>query len=346
MPRPPRSLLFAIATLAVAAAAVVAMYVVAFAPNTASFEGTQGLRIARASSFEQVMDSLDARGILKSPTTFSLMARATGWGGQIKAGYYEIPSEASNYEILEKLRKGLQSPIRVTIPPGSRPEVVAAVVSRSMEFDAQTFLAALSDTSLAASLDTDTTHLFGFLLPETYFFYWQTEAPAVIRTIKKEFDRRYERLAAEATLQTQLAKQDVVTLASIVEWESAILEERPRIAGVYLNRLRNRWRLQADPTIQYAILEIEGAKRRLFFRDYDIRHPYNTYQFAGLPPGPITNPSPSAVEAVLRPESHRFFYFVATGDGGHIFSRTLAEHARNARNYRRLMRERRAQMGG
>ncbi len=346
MPRPPRSLLFAIATLAVAAAAVVSMYVVAFAPNTASFEGTQGLRIARASSFEQVMDSLDARGILKSPTTFSLMARATGWGGQIKAGYYEIPSEASNYEILEKLRKGLQSPIRVTIPPGSRPEVVAAVVSRSMEFDAETFLAALSDTSLATSLDTDTTHLFGFLLPETYFFYWQTEAPAVIRTIKKEFDRRYERLAAEATLQTQLAKQDVVTLASIVEWESAILEERPRIAGVYLNRLRNRWRLQADPTIQYAILEIEGAKRRLFFRDYDIRHPYNTYQLAGLPPGPITNPSPSAVEAVLRPESHRFFYFVATGDGGHIFSRTLAEHARNARNYRRLMRERRAQMGG
>ncbi|MDX1741923.1 MAG: endolytic transglycosylase MltG, partial [Rhodothermales bacterium] len=230
--------------------------------------------------------------------------------------------------------------------PGSRPEVVAAVLARDMAFDADSFLAALSDTTLAHSLSTDTTHLFGFMMPETYFFYWQTPPEEVIRTVKREFHRRYERLAAAATLQLDLPVEDVVNLASVVEWESGITEERPRIAGVYLNRLRNRWRLQADPTVQYAILAAEGSKRRLFFKDYRIQHPYNTYLFGGLPPGPITNPSPSAIEAVLRPEEHRYFYFVATGDGGHIFSRTLAEHERNARSYRQLMQQRRAQIGG
>jgi UPF0755 protein len=332
--------------LCLALGATAAVFVIAFAPNTATYEGARGVKIPREAAFEQVVDSLATGGILGSRFTFRLMARATGWGDQIKAGYYEISQGASNYDVLEKLRKGLQSHIRVTIPPGSRPEVVAAVLAKDMAFDADTFLTALSDTVLARSLSTDTTHLFGYMMPETYFFYWQRSPADVIRAIKKEFHRRYDRLAAAATAQMDLSVADVVTLASIVEWESGIPEERPRIAGVYLNRLRNRWRLQADPTIQYAILEAEGSKRRLFFRDYGIQHSYNTYLFGGLPPGPITNPSPSAIEAVLRPEEHRYFYFVATGDGGHIFSRTLAEHERNARNYRRLMRERRAQMGG
>ncbi len=341
-------------TFAILTAGVVALFVggcailyyVAFAPNTGGFEGKKSVKIAPSSSFEQAVDSLAADGLLRSTTTFSLMARVTGWGDQIKAGYYEIPADASNYDMLETLRKGLQSPIRVTIPPGSRREVVAAVAARNMAFDSASFLAALSDTALARSLSTDTTHLFGFIMPETYFFYWQTSPSDVIRTIRKEFDRRYERLAAGATAEPPLTADDAVTLASIVEWESDIVDEKPRIAGVYLNRLRNRWRLQADPTVQYAILASEGSKRRLFFKDYEITHPYNTYLYAGLPPGPITNPSMSSVEAVLRPENHRYYYFVATGEGNHIFSRTLTEHQRNARNYRRLMQQRRAQVGG
>ncbi len=342
-----RSLLYLIvATLVAALLAAGGVFVVAFSPNTPDFEGTRPVKIAPSSSFEQTLDSLEVNGVVRSRVMFSLMARVTGWAGQIKAGHYEIEGGASNYAILEKLRKGLQSHIRVTIPPGSRPDVVAAVLARDMAFEAESFLAALSDTVLARSLSTDTTHLFGYMMPETYFFYWQTGAADVIRSVKREFHRRYDRLAAASTLQPEYPIDDVLTLASIVEWESAMVEERPRIAGVYLNRLRNRWRLQADPTVQYAVLAAEGSKRRLFFKDYQIQHPYNTYLFGGLPPGPVTNPSPSAIESVLRPEEHRYFYFVARGDGGHIFSRTLAEHNRNARNYRRLMRERRAQVGG
>lgn len=346
MSRTRNIVLLIVAVIAVALIAASLVLAIVFSPNTADYDGTRSVKIAPSSSFEQVVDSLAANGIIGSATTFSLMARATGWGDQIKAGYYEIPTGSSNYDMLEKLRKGLQSHIRITIPPGSRTSVVSAVVARDMAFDADSFMAALSDTSLAASLSTDTTHIFGFIMPETYFFYWQTPPAEVIRAIKKEFDRRYDRLAAAATLQPPLPAEDVITLASIVEWETAIPEERPTVAGVYLNRLKNGWRLDADPTVQYAILETEGSKRRLFFKDYNIRHPHNTYQYRGLPPGPITNPSPSSIEAVLRPEDHRYFYFVASGDGGHIFSRTLAEHERNARNYRRLMRERRAQVGG
>lgn len=346
MPRARNLVIVILVAVAAGLVAASVVLLVAFGPNTPDFDGKRSVKIAPASTFEQAVDSLTARGILKSTATFSLLARATGWGDQMKAGYYEIPNGSSNYDILQTLRKGLQSHIRITIPPGSRRSVVAAVVARDMAFGADDFLSALSDTALARSLATDTTHLFGFLLPETYFFYWQTPPAEVIRTVRREFDRRYDRLAAGATLQPPLTTEDVVTLASIVEWETGIPEERPTVAGVYLNRLKNRWRLQADPTVQYAILEAEGAKRRLFYKDYEIRHPYNTYLFGGLPPGPITNPSPASIEAVLRPENHRYFYFVATGDGGHIFSRTLAEHERNARNYRRLMRDRRAKVGG
>jgi UPF0755 protein len=133
-------------------------------------------------------------------------------------------------------------------------------------------------------------------------------------------------------------------MASIVEWEARLEEEKPRIAGVYLNRLRIGMRLQADPTVQFALMQVEGGRmRRLLFRDYEFQHPFNTYLYGGLPPAPINNPSPSSIHAVLDPEPHDYLYFVARGDGGHTFSRTLSEHNRAARDYRTMMRERRHQ---
>jgi UPF0755 protein len=181
------------------------------------------------------------------------------------------------------------------------------------------------------------------MMPETYHFYWLNDAPSVIKKVKESFDTFYsEEIAAKAE-QLGLTKKEVVTLASIVEWEAHVNEEKPRVAGVYLNRLRGNWPLQADPTVQYAVIEREGQKRRLLYEDYDIQHPYNTYKFAGLPPGPITNPSPSSIRAVANAEEHDYMYFVARGDGSHTFSRTLAEHNRAAQEYYRLMRERRRQ---
>ena len=315
-------------------------YWIIFGSNTADFDGGRSVYIDRDASLESVVDSLVLAGVLADPTRFTAVARATGWGSQIKAGHYRFDEGQSTYSILQTLRRGLQAPVRVVIPPGSRPEVVAAVVAREMEFSPDDFLAALADDSLASELGTDTLHLFGYMLPETYNFYWLNDATTVVRRVKEFADKLIKDADTKDVHGLDLSPDEVITMASIVEWESDLNEEKPTIAGVYMNRLRDGWRLDADPTIQFAVLEREGQKRRLYFRDYDIDHPYNTYTKGGLPPGPVTNPSPTSIRAVLAPGDHRFYFFVAYGDGSHVFSRTLREHNRAAAEYRRRLRER------
>ncbi len=318
-------------------------YWVAYSVNTVSYDGIRTVKIPPSAPFEAVLDSLDSNGILERRGTLSLMANLTGWKEQVKPGHYEIESGASNYDMLDKIRKGLQSQVRLTIPPGSRREVVAEAVSKQMYFEKDEFLEALSDQALANELDTDTLHLFGYMLPETYFVYWLSDAPSVVSKIKKEFDSKFtERMKAGAD-SLGLTVDEVLRVASIVEWETNHVPEKPTIAGVYLNRLERRWRLDADPTVQYALLELEGQRRRLLFADYKIEHPYNTYRFRGLPPGPVTNPSFSSVEAVVKPEKHNYMFFVAVGNGSHTFTRTLREHVNASRAFHKLMREKRRQ---
>ena len=328
----------------VAAAAGLVGYQIVFGSNTTGFEGERSVKLPPGSRFDAVADSLESAGILRSRTTFELVGKATGWASQVKAGHYTFKEAASNYQMLDVIRKGLQTPVRLTIPPGSRPEVVAAVASKAMAFEKEDFLEALNDTTLAAELSTDTRHLFGYMLPDTYHFYWLTDARTVVKRIATEFDRFYNAEIKAAADSLGLDKGQVVTLASIVDWETAINEEKPRVAGVYLNRLRVGMPLQADPTVQYVVMQQEGKKRRLLYEDLRIDSPYNTYLFQGLPPGPITNPPRSSLLAVAKAEKHDLWYFVANGDGGHVFSRTHAEHARAAQRYYDLMRERRRQL--
>lgn len=325
----------------IGAAGIIGFWI-AFGPNTQIYDDARGVGIRPGSDFSAVVDSLKSRGILQSEDTFTLVARATGWGDQVKAGYYTFESGQSNYDILQKLRRGLQEPVRLTIPPGTRPMVIAAVAGRDMFFDPAEFDSALADPELAERLGTDTTALFGYMLPDTYHFYWLTSAANTIAKIKGEFDRYWENELKAGADTLNLTKLDVVTLASIVEWETAVAEEKPTVAGVYVNRLRIGMKLDADPTVQFAVLQREGQKRRLLYEDYRVPHPYNTYLRAGLPPGPITNPSRSSLKAAVNPEDHAYLYFVAKGDGTHAFSRTLSEHNRAARRYHQLMRERRA----
>ena len=316
---------------------------IAFTSNTPSFEGERSVKIPSGASFEAAIDSLDTAGLLAMPRTMRWFGHVTGWRSQVKAGHYTFESGASNWKMLDDIRKGLQTPVRLTIPPGTYPERAAKQAARNMAFEAADFRRALQDSSLAASLDTTPTDLFGYMLPDTYHFYWQTSARNVVQQIKASFDRFAER-ELEGELGAQdLSVREAAILASIVEWETGIREEKPRVAGVYLNRLELGMPLQADPTVQYAIMEAEGSKRRLLYADYDIEHAYNTYQFRGLPPGPLTNPSRSSLQAVADPESHSYLYFVADGTGGHTFSRTLREHNRAAQDYYDLMRRRRAE---
>ncbi len=327
--------------LGMAAVAVVGW--MAYGENTPTFDDDRGVLLPAGSSLETVEDSLLAAGILNRRWTFHYVARATGWGDQIKSGHYIFSSGKSNMDLLGTLRRGEETPVRVTIRAGSRKDIVSRAVASRMAFGAEDFLATLRDETFASSLGTDTLHLFSYLLPDTYHFYWESSPETVIREIKSTFDRFYAEAAEGAPGPgVDLSPAEVTNMAAIVEWEAGIVEEKPVIAAVYLNRLRDRWALQADPTIQFAMIELEGSKRRLFNRDYKVQHPYNTYLYRGLPPGPITNPTRSSIEAVLNPDAHQYFFFVAKGDGSHIFSRTLREHRRNAQAYFRVMRERRA----
>lgn len=314
-----------------------------FLSNTPSFEGERSVKIPKGASFETAVDSLDAAGVLAWPRTMHWFGQLTGWRHQVKAGHYAFEAGASNWTILDRIRKGLQTPVRVTIPPGTVSDTVARVAARNMAFDANDFRHALQDSSLAADLGTTPDDLFGYMLPDTYHFYWQTSAREVVQKIKAAFDRYAEEQLVPDLQSHDLSVREGAILASIVEWETGIGDEKPRVAGVYLNRLDRGMPLQADPTVQYAVMEEEGAKRRLLYADYDIEHTYNTYQFRGLPPGPLTNPSRSSLRAVANSESHSYLYFVANGDGGHTFSRTLREHNRAAQEYHRLMRQRRAE---
>ena len=324
-----------------------AVYWLMFMPNTPDYDGYRGTKLPRGASFETVTDSLESAGLLASRTSFEWAATLTGWGRQLKPGYYRFESGARNFDILEKIRKERQDPVRVVVPPGTRPAVLAAVLRRDLDIDSSAFVDALRDPAFASELETDTTHLFGYMRPNSFDIYWTTDARGAVRRLKKEWDRFWTDDMQRKADALGLTRDDVVTMASIVEWEARRPEERPRIAGVYLNRLLGRtrvgrMRLQADPTVQYALMRTHGGRmRRLLFEDYQFSDPYNTYLIDGLPPGPINNPSESSIRAVLDPEDHDFLYFVAKGDGTHTFSRTLREHNNAANAFRELMRERR-----
>ena len=310
---------------------------------TPEYEGSRSVNLHPNIDIEEVSNRLVEAGILEKAGSFSFLARTTGWAEQIKAGHYVFESGASNLDIMDVLRRGLQEPVNVRIPAGTRKERMIRAMASEMAFSQEDLTAVFADTAFAAELATDTTHLWAFMVPDTYHFYWLTSPEDVVRRVKRRYDGIIEAgIDSLGTLPRGLTPDEVIRLAGIVEWETAHVPEKPTVSGVYMNRLNNGWRLDADPTVQYAIMKIEGDKRRLFFRDYDLNHPYNTYRRRGLPPGPITNPSVTSIQSILYPESHGYFFFVATGDGTHIFSRTLSEHRRRAQDYYRVMRERRA----
>lgn len=335
-----RKLLLSVLGLAMLSGGVAVWLTLVATPPPAS--ESWWVHVHPGASLNAVADSLTAAGLLRYQPAFTLPAKATGWGDQIKAGCYEFEEGPSAWRLLRRLRAGEQTAVRVAIPAGSRSSVTSRRAARNMFFDAQDFALALTDTALARSLETDTLHLGGYMLPDTYHFYCTADARDVVARIKQEMDAFFAGSLRDSAAQHGLDKDAVISLAGIVEWETRVDEEKARVAGVYLNRLRKGWPLQADPTIQYALIELEGGKRRLFYADYRLQHPYNTYLYRGLPPGPITNPGRASLIAAASPEEHAYMFFVAKPEGGHAFNVTLQGHNRDAARLRAWLRQRRA----
>jgi UPF0755 protein len=293
--------------------------------------------LPQGASFSAVTDSLKAHGVIAYPRVFKLLARLRGVDRSVHAGVYEFPSGTSEWEVLSMLASGKKAALRFTVPEGLTIPEVAALAAERLGIPADSFVAAARDRKAAtAQLGMTVPSFEGFLRPETYLLPADIDARELVRIMAERFKTDWQP-AWDARLDLLgMSQLELVTFASIIEGEARADDERETIAGVYRNRLRIGMALQADPTVQYAILLKRGRRKsRLFEKDYQISSPYNTYLNPGLPPGPVNSPSRRSLEAALYPRDVRYLYFVAGPDGRHVFSRTYSEHLRAVRKIRR-----------
>ncbi len=287
---------------------------------------TREILVRPGARIDEIAKDLVTAGLLKSPLAFSILARATGTDRQLKAGQYRFVKGQSVLSILTVLVRGSALQELVTVPEGKTAREIAILLENRLGLDAEALLAAVNDSALVAEFAAPgATTLEGYLFPETYAFLPTTTPITIVRTMAAHTRRTLaDEVSRGGPIAVELTPHEILTLASIVEAEAMLARERPRIAAVYLNRLRQGMLLQADPTVAYAL---GGVRRRLFYSDLRVPSPYNTYLHRGLPPGPIGNPGRSSIEAVLNPSpGSRELFFVAKGDGSHLFSESGEQH--------------------
>ena len=332
--------------------------------------GTVLLRIHPGMTLSVAADSLAEYGLLRDRSAFLLGARLTGQDRGLRAGLFEIAQGLSPRDLLSELTSGLAVQVKVTVPEGLGAVEVAGILSTTLGFSGEEFLAAadslarreilerklLGDSGQPAGSPADDQRFLvmdsllegsaaaglrrlhwceGYLAPDTYQFGEGTSAAsAAAHLIEVQMKRLRTAFEAQSPSGHSFTHHELLTLASLVESESRLEEERTLVAAVYTNRLVRNWRLEADPTVAY-ILEKKG--RRLYYKDLKVESPYNTYRRKGLPPGPIACPGVSSLLAAARPDSTcRAMYFVSDGAGGHVFSRTVQEHEEAVRRFRKI----------
>jgi UPF0755 protein len=253
------------------------------------------------------------------------------------SGRYVLDGGVDYSSFLGKLARGEQDPKRIIVRAGQTYERFFNRVPTQFRFTSEELRQAMRDTTyITETLGLEPHLLFGRMIPNTYEMFWTISPYQFIERMLAEFDRAVTPLNEKAEA-AGLSIDELITFASIIELEALYDIEKPKIAGLYWNRINQRWRLQADPTVSYAL----GERRRLTFADYRLDHPYNTYRINGLPPGPITNPAMSSIMAVLEPESHPYMFMVATPEGYHTFTRSYAEHRRESAKWTQWLREQR-----
>ncbi|MGB5237384.1 MAG: endolytic transglycosylase MltG [Flavobacteriaceae bacterium] len=318
------------------------IYNALFSPNT-SFEKEEVIvYIPTGSTYSEVRGLITP--YLKNTTSFEAVARRKKYVDYVKAGRYRISRGMNNNEIINSLRsKNL--PVQVSFNNQESLADLAGRISTQIEADSLSLLAAFEDDAFLTEHGFDSNTYLVPYIPNTYEFFWNTSAQGFRDKIFKEYQKFWNEERIKKANDIGLSPVEVISLASIVQKETAKVEERQRVAGVYLNRLKRGMLLQADPTVIYAIKRESGnfdtIIKRVLYRDLELDSPYNTYKSEGIPPGPIAMPDISAVEAVLNPEKHNYYYFVADVEnfGYHIFAKNLAQHNRNKAQYVRWINE-------
>lgn len=300
------------------------------------------LTIPTNSDYETVIDSLQQNDFVSDIQMFNLFAERMNYiKNPMRAGRYELKPGWNMIELIRHLRGGKQAPVKLVLHNERLTEQVAAKAANFIEPDSLTIWQLFQDETYLESIDYTPETLMSLFIPNTYEFFWNTSPKGFMERMIKEHDSfwsKNNRLAKAAAL--GMSQSEIYTLASIVEKETLVNTERTRMAGVYLNRLKIGMPLQADPTAVFATRDFDTPRVTHYHTKFD--SPYNTYMYAGLPPGPISMASIGSIDAVLNVEKHDYLYFCAKGDGSglHNFAKTLSQHNRNARIYKENLRKR------
>lgn len=299
------------------------------------------LYIKSNTSFESLCNQLERSGLVKNINTFKWVAEKKNYTNRVLAGKYKIKNGMNNNDLVNLLRSGKQEPIKVRFQNIRTLEELAGKVSKEIEADSADIIHLVKNSDFINKYGFNQLEVISMFIPNTYEFYWNTSAEEFFKRMAKEYKAFWNDSRKSKAKKLNLSQTEVTTLASIVQAEQTIRpDERPKVAGLYINRLRKKMRLESDPTVIYA--KGDFSIKRVLNEDRKVESAYNTYKNYGLPPGPINIPDISSIDAVLNFENHDYIFMCAKEDfsGYHNFSRTNAEHNIFARRYRNELNKR------
>ncbi len=303
--------------------------------GTGSTESASRVVIPRRSTMRAAADSLERAGVIGSTRLFRAFASTTGQTRAIKPGTYLFPRHAGYSEVFDALVNGRGIVHTITVPEGYDIRDIAPLIAKALLVSEDSVRAAVTDTAWRRKLNVPAPTLEGYLFPATYAFADGTTAREAVVEMLERFEAAWKPEWNDRLQDMAISRHDAMTMAAIVEKEARKPEERPIIAAVYWNRVKKGMKLQADPTVQFAL---PSHVDRVFFKDLEVESKYNTYKYAGLPPGPIASPGEASIVAALSPARVPYLYFVATADGHHEFRTTFAEHAKAIADIKRTKR--------
>jgi UPF0755 protein len=322
-------------TLLVAVAVFFASYFIyrIIRPNTYPFREKTYFYIPTGSTYTDVLKQLQQQHIIRNVRDFDWLARKLHYPQHVHPGRYAIKPSMSNLQLVHLLYSGKQSPVKLTIGKLRTRTDLIRLVSHHLEADSLSMATLLQDEVYLRQYGLDTNTALCAIIPNTYFFFWNTSAEGFFKRMMQEYHRFWDSTRLQLAQRLGLTPKEVIILASIVEEETNDNAEKPLIASVYLNRLHKGMLLAADPTVKFALGDF--SIRRIYSKYTRVNSPYNTYLYKGLPPGPICTPSPASIDAVLHAPQTDYLYFCAKADfsGSHVFASTYAEHLKNARRY-------------
>ena len=317
------------------------LYKTVMSPNVQTANGKDvELFIPTGSDYEQVKAILSDAHCIINEKSFYWVAQKKELPANVHPGHYVVKNGFNNNQLVNMLRGGLQTPVKVTFNNMRNVDQLAGRIAEQIEADSSSISRLLHNQEYVKQLGFNNYTIPALFLPDTYEFYWNTDAEGFVNRMFQEYNKFWNEERKQQAQSKGLTPVQVSTLASIVNKETNMSDEMPRMAGVYLNRLNNNWLLQADPTLVFAWNDF--TIKRVLDRHKEIESPYNTYKYPGLPPGPICIPSIVSIKSVLNAEDNHYFYFCAKEDfsGYHNFAKTLAEHNRNAQKYQQALNQR------